>query len=492
MDVAKNPPIGRVFGSSEGASTCLVTLELAILFLQTYRLLMKKFNLYLAVVSVVVDLSAILFALVVAYQLRAQGEELFFWPFNTYLLFVSAFLPVWLILLSSQGLYNIRSLPTGWNAFGRIAIGLMSGWGVMLITLYLSRSPAALVFPRSIIAYGMILTLLFTFFGRFLLSMLRSLLRRRGHGIANTIIVSNRPVDHFIKELSKSVHAHKVIAVLNKDYVNELEKIRSSQKVDEVIVAAEDMDERALLSILEWAESNGINIGQIPSLLSVKATNIETSTLAGTPIMYFKRTPLEGWGRVFKRILDIVLVIPTLVVLSPLYLLLALLVAISSRGPIFYRETRIGQDGHKFFVRKYRSMYPDWRERFPEIQDWSNNEKTDPRVTPIGRILRKTDLDELPQLWDILIGSMSIVGPRPEQPKYVEKFSQEIPHYLKRHHVKSGLTGWAQINGLRGDTSISERVKYDLYYIENWSIWFDLRIIFATFIHVIRRALRGA
>jgi lipopolysaccharide/colanic/teichoic acid biosynthesis glycosyltransferase len=132
-------------------------------------------------------------------------------------------------------------------------------------------------------------------------------------------------------------------------------------------------------------------------------------------------------------------------------------------------------------------MYADADARFAELGGWSSDEKRDPRITFLGHILRKTNLDELPQLWDIFCGRMSVVGPRPEQPKYVEKFSHELPDYIKRHHVKSGLTGWAQVNGLRGDTSIAERVKYDLYYIQNWSILFDIRIIISTFLIVIKQ-----
>ena len=137
-------------------------------------------------------------------------------------------------------------------------------------------------------------------------------------------------------------------------------------------------------------------------------------------------------------------------------------------------------------MHKFRSMYVDADQRFKEFGAWSTDEAKDPRITPVGRAIRKTMIDELPQLWDVFVGKMSIVGPRPEQPKYVDKFVKEVPSYFKRHFVKSGLTGWAQVNGLRGDTSVAERVKYDLYYIENWSIWFDLRIMLATVGYVLR------
>ncbi len=446
---------------------------------------MKKFNLYFAVLSVFVDLTAIIIGLVLAYEIRAQGNVLYLWPFSSYILFVGKFLPIWLLLLASQGLYNIRSLPTGWNALGRLVIGLLSGWGVMLITLYLSRSPESLVFPRLVIAYGMLLTIVFAFLGRFLLKVFKRVLNRFNVGLIRTVVVTNNSDDRFIAELTKPVHARHIVGIIKQNYIDELERLRLRGGIDEIIVASEELDEHYLLSILEWAENHGINLGQVPSLLFVRATNIDFGTLGGKPIMFYRRTPLEGWGRVYKRVLDVLIVAPAIIILSPIYLLFAILVKISSPGPVLYQHDRVGQDGRIFKIRKFRSMYVN-AEHEHNIT-WSANESKDPRITPLGRLMRKTDLDELPQLWDILVGKMSLVGPRPEQPSYVEKFAKEYPQYIRRHHVKSGLTGWAQVNGLRGDTSISERVKYDLFYIEHWSIWFDLRIIGSTIMMIVRK-----
>jgi len=224
-------------------------------------------------------------------------------------------------------------------------------------------------------------------------------------------------------------------------------------------------------------------------LLSVRSTNVETGILAGSPVLFFKRTPLEGWGRVFKRFFDLLAVLVLLVIALPIMLVVGIVIYIVSPGPVVFKQIRIGQDGEPFSFHKFRSMYADWQKRFPDVKDWSADEKTDPRITGIGRFIRKTNIDELPQLFDVLVGKMSLVGPRPEQPKYVEQFGKEIPKYLSRHHVKTGMTGWAQVNGLRGDTSIKDRVKYDLFYIENWSIWFDIRIIIATLIQTIRKLL---
>lgn len=368
----------------------------------------------------------------------------------------------------------------------------MAGWGALLIVLYLWRSPEALVFPRLVIVYGVLLTTLFTLLGRIMVGAVTMILRRQGVGLLKTVVVSagNRP------EIAEAIaadriHGRRLLAtVVPGEALNKLAALHSVEKLDEVIISETNAGEETVLRIIEWAESVNCAVVLIPSILAVRSTNVESGSLAGSAVLFLRRTRLDGWGRVYKRILDLVFVVPILLILSPLYLLLALLVKVSSPGPVIYREKRVGQDGREFFVGKFRSMYADWRERFPHVQDWSGDEDSDIRITPIGRLLRTSNLDELPQFWDVLVGRMSLVGPRPEQPKYVEKFAQEIPIYLKRHHVKTGLTGWAQINGLRGNTSIPERVKYDLYYIENWSVWFDIRIILSTVALVLRQMLR--
>ena len=174
--------------------------------------------------------------------------------------------------------------------------------------------------------------------------------------------------------------------------------------------------------------------------------------------------------------MDIVGSLCGLIVTSPLLLIVAILIRATSKGPIIFSQERIGQHNHAFKMYKFRTMYV--QDTTEEKKGWTT--KNDPRVTKVGRILRKTSIDELPQLFNILIGDMSLVGPRPERPQYVEKFKEEIPRYMIKHQVRPGLTGWAQINGYRGDTSIRKRIEYDIYYIENWSMSFDFKIMFLT------------
>lgn len=442
---------------------------------------MKRSNLSLALLLIIVDLSAIFLGFYLAYYIRADGGEyLYHWPLSTYLTYVFYSLPVFLIFLISQGLYNPKNLPSGWKALAKLFIGIISGWGVLLIGLYLWRSPEAQALPRLLILYAIGLVGLFTLTGRVMSSIVISTLYSMGYGVTRTVIITADNNHHFVSRLkSERSDGRNVVAVVKIDeFKQEIAKIKN--QFDELIVASENLPENKVLELLSWAEDHYKQFAMIPSLLSVRATNIEVVTIASTPVTYFLRTPLEGWKRFLKRLIDIAISLVLIVILSPVFVIVYLLILYTSKGPAIFNQVRIGQDGKKFSIHKFRTMYHNANRSFPSYNSWSGDEQTDQRITPIGRFLRKTYLDEIPQLWDILVGKMSLVGPRPEQPDYVKNFSKEMPDYLKRHYVKTGLTGWAQINGLRGDTSIKERIKYDLYYIENWSVIFDLRIILAT------------
>src|SRR3990167_1806344 len=450
---------------------------------------MRKFSVSLVILAVILDAVAIVVAMILAYKLRSDGGDIYLLPFVNYLKLLWWATPAWLVFLASQGLYNHRSLPTGWSAISRLLIGLLSGWGAFMIFLYLSRSPEAQNFPRLLIVYGVGLTSLFCIICKLALSATVGILRDQGIGVIRSVLLVSGNHENLVGSFRiEEKHGRHLSKIIKSDYLSELTKLELGQ-VDELVVPDNFLDETTMLSAINWADRTNTQFVLVPSLSTVRSTNVEAGTLAGSPVLFFRRTPLEGWGRVYKRLLDLIIVIPSIVVLSPLLLLLFVISQVSTGSGII-RQKRIGQDGKEFFLHKFRSMYVDGDDKFPEFRGWSSDEEKDPRVTPAGRILRKTNLDELAQLWDVLVGKMSIVGPRPEQPKYVAQFSQELPEYLKRHHVKSGMTGWAQINGARGDTPIADRVKYDLYYIENWSIWFDLRIILATFIYLIRQIVR--
>jgi exopolysaccharide biosynthesis polyprenyl glycosylphosphotransferase len=225
-----------------------------------------------------------------------------------------------------------------------------------------------------------------------------------------------------------------------------------------------------------------VDIKVYPDMFAYMAGDLGVDDLDGMPLITVRDIALRGWKLSLKRGLDIVGATLGLVFFSPWMLLTALLIRLESPGPIFYTQERMGLDGKPFAMIKFRSMRQDAEK---SGAGWTT--AADPRVTKIGKFMRRTSWDELPQLVNVLLGEMSLVGPRPERPIYVQQFRERIPRYMERHREKSGMTGWAQIHGMRGDTSIAERTSYDLYYVENWSLWLDITIIVRTVVQIILR-----
>jgi len=247
--------------------------------------------------------------------------------------------------------------------------------------------------------------------------------------------------------------------------------------VDEVIIALPLRKEKMIIDMVERCNSEGIRVRIVPDFFRIISNRPILYKLGDIPLIGIRTEPLSLMkNRVLKRVFDIVFSSTILVLLFPLFLILALLIKLTSRGPVFFKQERIGANNANFKIHKFRTMSAQDKKESDTIWTTAN----DSRVSAIGKILRKKNLDELPQFWNVLIGNMSVVGPRPEREYFVEEFKKEIPHYKVRHLVKSGITGWSQVNGWRGDTSIKERVEHDIYYIENWSFWLDLRIIWLT------------
>lgn len=255
----------------------------------------------------------------------------------------------------------------------------------------------------------------------------------------------------------------------------DLAKVLDERPVDQVILALPLEEQPQLRSIMDVLAQRTIDVKVVPDLFSYVTLRGGLEEFGGLPIISLQGAPLEGWNRIAKRAFDVLISLLALLVLSPVMLLLALLVKLSSKGPIFFVQERMGIDGELFHMYKFRSMRPDAERDGARFAG-----EGDPRRTLLGRFLRRTSLDEVPQFWNVLIGEMSLVGPRPERPVFIEEFKKQIPRYHLRHMVKSGITGWAQVNGLRGNTSIKDRIEYDLYYIENWSLMFDLKILMRT------------
>lgn len=255
----------------------------------------------------------------------------------------------------------------------------------------------------------------------------------------------------------------------------DLEKVLDVKPVDQVILALPLEEQAQMRDLMEVLALRTIDVKVVPDLFSYVTLRGGLEEFGGLPIISLQGAPLEGWNRIAKRAFDILVSSLAMFLLAPLMLALAALVKLTSRGPVFFAQERMGIDGQLFHMYKFRTMKVD-----AEREGAKFATKEDPRRTLLGTFLRQTSLDEVPQFWNVLVGDMSLVGPRPERPVFIEAFKKQIPRYHLRHMVKSGITGWAQINGLRGNTSIKDRIDYDLYYIENWSLMFDLKILLRT------------
>jgi Undecaprenyl-phosphate glucose phosphotransferase len=256
----------------------------------------------------------------------------------------------------------------------------------------------------------------------------------------------------------------------------ELDKVLSDSEIDIFFIAISVNEYDYFESLIKKVEGHLSEIKVVPASYEFLSLRGGMDELGDLPIVNLQSSPLYGWDSVFKRMFDLILGTLILVIVSPMILIISLLIKLTSKGPIFYRQERVGMDGRIFQMLKFRTMKVDSEKETGPI--WAK--ENDPRRTKMGAFLRKTSLDELPQLFNVFRGEMSLVGPRPERPHFVEEFRNQIPLYMLRHKTKAGMTGWAQVNGWRGNTSLEKRVEHDLYYIQNWSIGFDMRILFVT------------
>ena len=260
--------------------------------------------------------------------------------------------------------------------------------------------------------------------------------------------------------------------------IDETTEIAAREQIDHLYVALPPEQHLKTIDLLEATSRECVDVKVVPDLLQVIALKARLWDLDGVPVIDVNDIPLQGFNSIVKRVIDILISASALTVLAIPLGIIALLVRVTSRGPALFRQERMGLDGRGFSIVKFRSMVDDAERHSGPVWARAN----DDRVTSLGKFLRRSNLDELPQLWNVLRGDMSIVGPRPERPHFVEQFKHRIPQYMLRHKVKSGMTGWAQVNGWRGNTALDKRIEYDLYYIENWSVRLDLKIIWLTII----------
>jgi Undecaprenyl-phosphate glucose phosphotransferase len=258
--------------------------------------------------------------------------------------------------------------------------------------------------------------------------------------------------------------------------IDDASEIAAREGVHHLYVALPPEQHVRMLQLIDSTSRECVDVKVVPDLLQVIALRARLEDLDGVPVININDVPLQGFNSLVKRGIDMIISGAALVVMLVPFAVIAVVVKLTSRGPVFYRQERMGLDGRRFLIYKFRSMYHDAEAKTGPVIAGPD----DPRRTALGRLLRRSNIDELPQLWNVVRGEMSIVGPRPERPNFVAEFKDRIPQYMLRHKVKAGMTGWAQVHGWRGNTSIEKRIEYDLYYIENWSVRLDFKIMWLT------------
>lgn len=442
------------------------------------------------------DVSIVAICFVIAYQVRfaffpTYAEVETIPSLARYAPNLLLVLLLWVVLAEALGLYKSKRIQTAWADWRIIGMAL-----VLTFFLYTSVGFLFKSFDVSRLMLGIFTPLAFVVLGAWhhLFRMLLSNARAQGFNRRNLLIIGAGATG---RRLAYEISTHRetgyrVLGFLDDGIesleelpyrvmgkVRDIRKILETQLVDRVVVALGMNDSKHIADVVRECEYTGIEVNIIPDLFQFIHPKAKVLNLNGIPLIGVRSNPVDTWQYIYlKRAFDLMFSVLVLLVISPLFLMIMLLVKTTSRGPIFFAQKRLGTQGRPFRIYKFRTM----RNGKLKESDTRWTTACDSRVTPIGRFLRRTSLDELPQFWNVLRGDMSVVGPRPERPHFARKFRESIPEYMIRHQVKTGLTGWAQVNGLRGDTSIERRIKFDLYYIENWSFLFDLRIIVMTLI----------
>jgi Undecaprenyl-phosphate glucose phosphotransferase len=456
--------------------------------------MLKKHSKFFETLVLLIDLITLSSSWILAYYLRfyfpiipaSKGIP----PFYTYLTLLIIMLPLWYVVFKTFGLYRPRRISSKIAEVMDIAKATTTATLILVsLTFFVRRYE----FSRLTFLYFLIICVIALCVERILFREFLRFIRKKGYNLRYALIVGTGSLG---QDVTDRVHKHPELGIKIKGFLSEdisqvgdelegfkvldtFENIRSvvmNQEIDMVLITLPLSAHERLKSILDDIGDEMVSIMLIPDLIELATLRGGIDEFEGMPIISLRDTPLYGWNIVIKRVADVVLSLIIILVTSPFMLLISFLIKVTSRGPVFYRQERMGLDGKIFNMLKYRTMTIEAEKETGPV--WAA--KNDSRRTPIGAFLRKTSIDELPQFFNVLKGDMSIVGPRPERQYFIQQFRSKIPKYMLRHKMKAGITGWAQISGWRGNTSLEKRIEYDLYYIENWSIRFDLEIMCLT------------
>ena len=461
-------------------------------------------SLVIAATQLALDLLCVGFAFYLAWRGDNSLKSLGFEPpsEDTYKLMLAVLLVTVLAAFNFAGLYTLKRGVSRVDEFIKIcsatSVGVVAGLAVNAFIF----GGSGFVFSRQLLLSGWALAILFVTTERLIYSGIISMLRRRGVTTENALVVgTGTPAHTVIETVRRSPHlGYRIVGVVTDDggddanvcdvlgvpvlgTVHDLVPLIRREKVDEVLIALAGASQARLVELVDRCADDPVNVTVYPDTFQLITNNeLSIGDFGGLPMVQVRQIALRGWNRALKRGLDILVSGVILVLFSPLLLLLAALVKLTSPGPVFLVQERVGRDGVVFGCLKFRTMVVNAEAKTGPV--WATPD--DPRRTRLGAFMRRYSLDEFPQFINVLLGEMSVVGPRPERPHFVDQFTQSIPRYQRRHMEKAGLTGWAVVNGLRGNTSIEERTRYDLYYVENWSLLFDLKIIAKTVVLIFR------
>ena len=428
--------------------------------------------------------------------------------FGPYLALLPFIIVLWPTVFYFHGLYQTRRARSGVDEALNVLVAILLAAVFLSVVITWFRQPGyqrpdgtidPFTYSRSFLALFGVLNLAFVVTGRQIIRGALLRIRRSGHNLRRILVVGAGSLG---KEVTRKIKEHaelgfEIVGFLDDDpgkarssfvdvpvlgKTEDISDVLVSERVDQVLITLPLDAYKKTLKVLEAVAKECVEVKLVPDILQFATLRATMEDLDGTPVINLSQVPLQGWNSLAKRGMDVGVAVASMVAVAPVFPLLALAVWLEDRGPIFYKQERMGLDGRSFMIWKFRSMRVDAESTSGPV--WAVRD--DPRRTWIGGFLRRWSLDELPQLWNVLKGEMSIVGPRPERPAFVHEFKNRMPQYMHRHRVKAGITGWAQVHGWRGNTSIKKRLQYDLYYIENWSLKLDFRILWMTLRHGLR------
>ena len=455
----------------------------------------QHFNRLQVVMDAVVVIVSYAFAWWLKFSSGFVDKEIGVLSFEFYMRALILIVPLYILLYYAFNLYTPKRVQGRRLEFSNIILANTVGLLILMAGFFLALSYSEQLknFSRSMFIYFFMINIILEEIERLMIRAFLRSIRKNGYNQKHILLVGySKAAEQYIDRIKQNPQwGYNIRGILDDNIargtmykgikvigsVGNLSYILPENKLDEIAITLGLEEYYKLEKIVAECEKSGVHTKFIPDYGNIIPTRPYTEDLLGLPVINIRYVPLSNtFNALIKRLTDIIGSIICIIIFSPIMLTSAVLVKMTSKGPLIFKQERVGLHNKPFQMYKFRTMYVQTEEE--ERKGWT--QKNDPRVTSVGRFLRKTSLDEFPQLFNVLKGDMSLVGPRPERPQYVEKFREEIPRYMIKHQVRPGMTGWAQVNGYRGDTSIRKRIEHDLYYIENWTLGLDIKILFLT------------